>query len=262
MVSGVEQYIVNLRIGRYVFTPSWVASAVTLILLPCLIGLGSWQLSRAQEKRLLMTQAEQGRQQLLELTANNEPQWSRYQHVKVFGRYDTTRQILLDNMPSTDPTQSGRPGYRVLTPLIIDGQENGAIVLVDRGWVSGISNRQQLPIIDVDTQPREVRGLLDDLPQPGVRAGDAGIKIDQWPQRLNYPKADELKLLYGERLASRIILLDADQPEGYARFWAINFGFTPERHIGYAVQWFGLALTLFTIYIVVNLKRIEPSNID
>ena len=245
----------NLRIGRYVFSPNWVASATTVILLPCLIGLGFWQLSRAHEKRELMGQAEQGRQQLLEFTANNEPPLSRYQHVRVMGRYDTTRQILLDNMPSTDPAQSGRPGYRVLTPLIIDSQGQDTIVLIDRGWVSGIGNRQQLPVIDVDTQLREVRGLLDDLPQPGVRAGDAGINTDHWPQRLNYPKAEELKLLYGERLASRIILLDADQPEGYARFWSINFGFTPERHIGYAVQWFGLALTLVTIYIVVNLKR-------
>lgn len=229
---------------------------MTAILLPCLLSLGFWQLSRAQEKQVLMTQAEQGRQQLLEFNANNEPQLSRYQHVRVMGRYDTTRQILLDNMPSTDPTQSGRPGYRVLTPLIIDSQDKNSIVLVDRGWVSGVGNRQQFPVIEVDTQLREVRGLLDDLPQPGFRAGDAGINTDHWPQRLNYPKAEELKLLYGERLASRIILLDADQPEGYARFWSINFGFTPERHIGYAVQWLGLALTLVTIYILVNLKRI------
>jgi cytochrome oxidase assembly protein ShyY1 len=27
------------------------------------------------------------------------------------------------------------------------------------------------------------------------------------------------------------------------------------RHLGYAVQWFALALTLFVIYVVTNLRR-------
>jgi len=31
------------------------------------------------------------------------------------------------------------------------------------------------------------------------------------------------------------------------------------RHIGYAVQWFALALTLAIIYVVVNLRRTAPA---
>ena len=49
-------------------------------------------------------------------------------------------------------------------------------------------------------------------------------------------------------------LLDAGEPEGYLRQWQAP-GFPPLRHIGYAVQWFGLALTLFVIYIVTNLRH-------
>ena len=30
---------------------------------------------------------------------------------------------------------------------------------------------------------------------------------------------------------------------------------SPEKHLGYAIQWFALALALFVIYIVVNLKH-------
>ena len=250
----------KLSIGRYIFSPSWFASVVTLVLLPGLISLGFWQLSRAQEKRILMNQAEQGRQQLLELSTDNASQMSRYQHVSVTGRYDSSRQILLDNMTSTDPANSGRPGYRVLTPLMIGSEVNNAIILVDRGWVSARTDRKQLPMINVGTQSREVQGLLDELPRPGVRAGDAGIDLNQWPQLLNYPKVEELKLLYGDKLIPQIVLLDADELDGYARFWSIDLGFTPERHIGYAVQWFALALTLLVIYIVVNVKRLEQSH--
>jgi cytochrome oxidase assembly protein ShyY1 len=33
----------------------------------------------------------------------------------------------------------------------------------------------------------------------------------------------------------------------------VEFG--PERHLGYAVQWFALALTLVVIWIVVNWRK-------
>jgi surfeit locus 1 family protein len=54
--------------------------------------------------------------------------------------------------------------------------------------------------------------------------------------------------------AADLILLDAGEPDGYVRNWAPP-GFPPMRHIGYAVQWFALALTLFVIYVVTNLRR-------
>ena len=250
----------NLRIGSRVFAPGWAASLITLALLPGLISLGFWQLRRAQEKRDLMMQAEQGRQQLLSLNVASIDRANRYQHVSVKGHYDNAHQILLDNMPSTDPPRQGQPGFRVLTPLILDTAANQSIILVDRGWVSLMADRKQLPQITVDQQQREVRGLLDELPQPGVRAGDAGIKDNSWPQVLNYPKADELKRLYGDGLATHIILLDADLADGYERTWQINLGFTPERHIAYAVQWFGLAITLLIIYVVVNMKRLDSAH--
>lgn len=258
-----------LRIGSRVFAPGWVASLVTLALAPGLTGLGFWQLDRAQEKRDLMIQAEQGRQQRLTLNPLSVDQLNRYQQVSVRGHYDSHRQLLLDNMPSTDPSTQGQPGYRVLTPLIVAAVTNetanvsahvstsSSIILVDRGWLPLQANRQQLPALDVPEQLREVSGLLDELPQPGVRAGMSGIQETVWPQLLNYPKVEELRQLYGSGLQTRIVLLDADQPDGYQRTWQINLGFTSDRHIGYAVQWFGLAVTLLIIYVVVNLKRPE-----
>jgi len=41
----------------------------------------------------------------------------RYQHVEARGRYDESRQILVDNMTNTD----GRAGYFVITPLALAG---------------------------------------------------------------------------------------------------------------------------------------------
>ncbi|MGD9843310.1 MAG: SURF1 family protein [Steroidobacteraceae bacterium] len=240
----------KLSVGRRVFAPTWLPSLVTIALLPGLISLGFWQLRRADEKRELMTQAEQGRQQTVELNTATAGQLQRYQQVHVYGHYDSAHQILLDNMPSSN----GQPGYRVLTPLLLNDQ---TVVMVARGWVSLGRKRKQLPQLSVTEQLRDVSGMLDELPQPGVRAGDAGIQATVWPQVLNYPTSTELQQLYGASLLPRVVLLDADQADGFERRWQIDVGFTPERHVGYAVQWFGLALTLLIIYVVVNLKRVE-----
>jgi surfeit locus 1 family protein len=241
----------KLRIGSRTFAPSWFAIALTLLVVPGLISLGQWQLRRADEKRALMAEARRGRTQTINLTAANAAQLNRYQHVNVMGSFDSAHQVLLDNMPSSH----GEPGYRVLTPLkLLDG----SMVLVDRGWVSMGVNRKQRPQIDVDGAARELSGMIDELPRPGVRAGDAGIQPGVWPQVLNYPRLLELQQLYGDGLQSRIVLLDAAAADGFERIWQIDLGFSPERHIAYAVQWFGMAITVLIIFVAVNLKRTHP----
>lgn len=235
------------RVGSRVFAPGWAGSLATLALLPMLIGLGMWQLHRAEYKRALMAQAAAGKQQTLALNRADAASLNRYQHVSGQGAFDTAHQVLLDNMPS----QAGVPGYRVLTPLhMTDG-----VVLVDRGWLPLGKTRQDLPDLTVSEAPRTVQGLLDELPAPGIRLGSAPPANDAWPKVLNFPRYEELTALYGSSLLPRIVLLDAKEADGYERHWQIDVGFGPERHIGYAVQWFGLALALVVIYFVVNLKR-------
>jgi surfeit locus 1 family protein len=239
---------VTLRIGSRIFVPSWLSVLLTLALLPLFIKLGLWQLQRADEKRALMHAAEIGRQTTLAYSSTSAPTLSRYQQVRISGHYLPQTQILLDNMPSSQ----GQPGYRVWTPLQMD---DGQIILIDRGWVPLGTSRRQLPEINVGDAPRTLVGLLDELPRPGTRAGDAGIVANHWPQVLNYPRLDELKSLFSAPVASRIVLLNADQADGYERKWQIDVGFTSERHVAYAVQWFGFAVTLLVIFVAVNLKR-------
>lgn len=245
----------QLRFGTRIFRPGLAATVATLVLLPLLINLGFWQLNRAAEKRALMAEAATGKQTTLLLQSATAAQLKRYQHVQVQGRFDSQHQVLLDNMPA----KTGQPGYRVLTPLLLEDQ---SIVLVDRGWLALGVNRNQLPQIAVAEEPRTLTGILDVLPQPGVRAGNAGIAPDRWPQVLNYPRYAELRQLYGSRLQERLVLLDADAPDGFERAWQINIGFGPERHVAYAVQWFALAAALLIIYLVVNLKRSNESSGD
>ena len=232
------------------FQPTLFGTLLTLAGVAGGIWLGRWQLHRADEKQVLLDQFARGQLQTLTYRADDPSKPGRYQHVQVDGTYDGEHQVLLDNMPSS----AGRAGFRVLTPLHIQGNR---WMLVDRGWVQLGASRTDLPAVHVDEQPGAVRGRLDDLPQPGMRLGE-NPKLPgsaPWPRLLSYPRHAELEEMLGRKLEPWILLLDAAEPQGYERAWGADFGIGPPRHLAYAVQWFAMAFAMVCVYLVVSFKR-------
>lgn len=208
-------------------------------------SLGAWQLDRAAEKDLRLERFASGGDELVDLPDDATPV-PRYQHVRATGRYESGRQFLLDNM-----THDGQPGYRVLTPLIRDG---GAVVIVDRGFVAGSGDRSRLPGIAVDAAPRVVTGRADFLPRPGIElAADPGTG---WPRVVGFPHIEDIGAALGREVHPQVILLDPQDDDGYQRDWQPP-GIGPERHLGYAVQWFGFAVTAFVIWVLLSLRKRE-----
>jgi surfeit locus 1 family protein len=244
-----------MRIGPYRFKPTLPGTLAALALLPLLISLGFWQLRRADEKRALIDQFAGGGSTTQQLHADGIETLSLLQQVALSGRFDGSRQVLLDNIPaSRDAAGFSKPGFRVLTPLLLDEQH---ILLVDRGWIPLGRTRDELPDLSVGDQPRSLRGRIAELPRAGFRMKGERPK-DLWPRVLNFPTLDELRALYGASLLPRIVLLDPAEPDGFKRDWSQRYSigeFGPSKHIGYAVQWFGLALALVAIYVVVGIHR-------
>lgn len=240
-----------MQIAGRRFSPSLLAVILTIVTVAACARLGFWQLQRAAEKQHLADTFQRGADETIMLTRANLEQLPRYQQIEARGRYDSQRQVLLDNMPSLGGS-SGRPGYHVWTLLHLDA---GGVVLVNRGWVPMTHSREHPPAAPVDARPRTVVGRLDRLPEPGMRLA-ATVPKGRWPEVLYYPTSAELSQLFGERVPARIVLLDPQAADGYERVWqARTEGFGPERHMGYAVQWFALATAAFVIFIVVNLKK-------
>jgi surfeit locus 1 family protein len=242
----------SLRIGNRLFAPPAWGAAIAALGLATFVSLGSWQLGRAREKQALADAFTAGGQQTVDAAGLRFDGLDRYQRVRLRGSYDAARQILLDNMPSA----SGRPGYRVLTPLArTDGR---GWVLVDRGWVPLGATREALPDVAVGTQEREVSGILDVLPIPGLRVGPAAAPdAAGWPRVLLFPTEADVESALDVDVEPRIILLDAGQPDGFERQWRPSLGFGPERHLGYAIQWFAFALVTAVLFIALNLRRVR-----
>ena len=238
----------SIRIGSRIFAPRLFTTLLAILLIALLISLGRWQLRRADEKRALFDSFAAGTDatQTIELRT---PAVRRYQHVGASGHYDPTRQILIDNMVHAE-----RAGYYVITPFALAG---GGWVLVNRGWVPLGANRAERPAIAVSSDVRQVRGRADHMPSPGIQMGTKAALAPPYPVVAAFPSRDEIARLLGESSwtsATDLVLLDPGEPDGYVRDWSPP-GFPPMRHIGYAVQWFALALTLFILWVVTNLRR-------
>jgi surfeit locus 1 family protein len=239
---------VPIQLGNRTFAPRWFTTLLAIALIVMLVSLGRWQLHRADEKRALFDSFAAGADATHPIDLQT-PKVPRYQHVEATGHYDETRQILIDNMVNAE-----RAGYFVITPFALEG---GGWVLVNRGWVPLGKSRADRPSIPVAGNTRSIRGRADNLPSPGIQMGVAAPLAPPYPAVANFPKRAELAQLLKESnwtSAADLVLLDADQPDGYVRNWAPP-GFPALRHIGYALQWFGLALTLGVIYVVTNFRR-------
>lgn len=240
-----------VRLGRYEFRPGLWPSLATGCLLLLLLSLGFWQLDRAEQKRaLLAAYGDRPADAPVQITSDFVPDadW-RYRRAAVVGRYLAEHQFLLDNR-----VYRGRVGYHVLTPVRL--ADSGYAVLVNRGWVPQGPTRADLPALPVpEAEELRIEGLID-IPSDQVFVlGEGEDRDPGWPKVLQQIRFELHSEQLGIRLVPLVLLLDGDQPGGFVRDWhPVVIG--PERHVGYAVQWFALAAVLAILYFWVNLQRI------
>jgi surfeit locus 1 family protein len=245
-----------INLGKFEFRAALVPTVATFLLLPILIGLGLWQLDRARYKEALLAEfkAQAGLPYVPLAEVDLASPVSLYRKVIVEGYYDSRHQILLDNQ-----IHHGQPGYHVYTPLRSTG--NGTAILVNRGWISLGVSRQHLPDIAVTEAKVSLKGLVAQPANPGLRL-QISVSPASWPQVVQYLDYQQLSAELDYSLAPSVILLAAEEENGFWREWQPRFpGSGPERHRGYAVQWFALAVTLMVIYIVVNTKHQQSEHV-
>ena len=226
-------------------------TAAMLIMFSLCIKLGIWQYDKAQLKQALQTQLDK---HLVESPVAlpdhiKDPDAWRYRRVRFAGTYDVRYQVLLDNQ-----VENTVAGYHVLTPMQVEG--SNLYVLINRGWIPATLDRK-VPAVITPQGRQEIEG--DIVQPPGkfftLEAPSSGKgvwqKVWQHMDMLRYAKAVPFAIQpYVVRLDPR------SDGGGFVRNWP-----RPDEritmHLGYAYQWFGFALTLLVIYIVLNIKKVE-----
>ena len=214
-------------------------SLLVVVLLPILVSLGIWQLSRYQDK-LKLEQVYEYRRQLpslnfSEVLAYKDPL---YLPLTVSGRFDPERYFLLDNQ-----IYQGKPGYGLLMPFITD---KGEWLLVDRGW---------LPLVDRDTFPEISTPAGQQTITGNVYRsfGQSFLLTDDlwqihWPKRIQSLDFNRVQATLGRNIPAMTLVLNENQP-GAEQFRPISLNMKSAKHLGYAIQWFAMALVLVGLYI-------------
>jgi surfeit locus 1 family protein len=216
--------------------------------------LGVWQLDRMHEKQAMLDAVHsvlQQRQPLPLALAADPARSEAYDWSAGNGRFVALPPVLLDNQGHDE--RSGVRAYRVFQP------EAGAPLLVELGWLP-LPGDRTLPAVPLPAVTH-VAGLLAPPPSAGLahaapvaQANGTLLAVALQPDALRQP-------LHLAALAPRVLKLDPAQalPAGgpaYARDLDILPNtLPPERHLGYAVQWFGLAAAVFATALVVTLRK-------
>jgi surfeit locus 1 family protein len=232
------------------FAPKWPWLLLTAAVLPVFVSLGFWQWNRGQARAAQWDEFASGDGPAIEAPADALARMPRHTRVRVTGRLDGERQFLLENL-----SYRGAPGYQALTVMQLLG---GRRLLVNRGWVPFSGFREQLPDLGLPPDAAHeltLAGRIGALPVAGLPSGQAPPALDgPWPRVASFPTLAQLEAAYGAPLLPVVLLLDATSGPGYLRDWQPG-GLPPERHIGYAVQWWAFAVLLLGLFIGLNLKR-------
>ncbi len=146
-------------------------------------------------------------------------------------------------------------GFEVLTPFYVDGK----VILVNRGWVPRGRTRAQLPQIKAVIGQQTLRGTVYFPPAHTFTLSHKMEENQGWPKIIQSLDMMQINTLLKREPLSFIIRLDTDQDNGFARDWTI-INLTPERHIGYAIQWFALAGVLLIIYLIFIFKGMRKKH--
>ena len=211
-----------------------------------LVSLGLWQLDRADQKRTIEAAILNANIGPVELVANGRELLDKeYYDVRLQGNYLSDKQFIYDNQIVDQVS-----GYYVLTPFILTDQLG--VILVNRGFIPWNGQRERLADIAVDSVSREIKVQVSSpIKRMELKATDVSRQFPVLIQAIDFDVLEEVSKL---KFVKVVGLLDPSSSDGYVRKWEPYTG-SIEKHIGYAIQWFLMALVLAIIGLRIGLKR-------
>jgi len=232
------------------FRASFWPTAVAIFFIVVTVMLGNWQLSRAQEKEERQTQLNQLSQQPVISIPTSPIKLEDYlfRKVEVHGTYVPTHTIYLDNK-----ILRGRVGYQIITPVKLG--ESSVHVLINRGWIAAGRTRSELPDIPTPTGKVTVSGIAESPTMRTLELSTETVSGQVW-ENLHL---DRYRKATGLTLQPLIVLQENNVKDGLLREWTRPDS-GASRNLGYAFQWFSMALAILILYLVLNVKRDHSKN--
>ena len=198
------------------------------------ITLGTWQIIRLNWKNNLILEIENSlKNPPVQLSQSNQ---KNYLKIKTSGRVDFEKQIYLYNL-----NDSGKPGFEVLNPILIDGEN----YLINRGWIP--FEKKNMPEINILDQ-NNIVGTLRTQRRKNIFKPDNDIKENYWFS-LN---REDISIYTGKKFSRYIIYLDGNYQFPKPKKITANIS---NNHKKYAMTWFSLAISILLLYLYFRKKN-------
>jgi surfeit locus 1 family protein len=238
------------RFSSFEIRINWVIAVCVLISAVSFANLGLWQLSRAAEKldaqSVLEAELRDTAGPIEDIPAGHlhraNPEM-RNRHVKLQGEYVNERTVLI--LAEFFNTQIG---YGVVTPLRLSS--NGELVLVHRGWTTGILPADTPPNIRPVDGPVDIEAQVF-IPPQNARTIPSQINANEWPLRMRSLEIDVISEILDEPIFPFELRITANQAGTLARHWpAVNADV--DQNLSYAIQWFSFALVVIFVALLAS----------
>jgi surfeit locus 1 family protein len=227
---------------RLIFKPFPVLTLLAIPALALLLVLGSWQWERFDAKRTAAPPVDvaASARPLAEVLASGAA--ADRVAVEVSGTWQpgTVRLYAL---------QDGKRGARLISPLATpDGT-----VLVDRGWVSEAAAAPDA------TGPASLTGLLRSGAKPNryTPGNDPAAGAWYWPDIAALGEALSVTSIVPDLYLAPLTVDPLGNGQPQTNPWADPRGadlLPAERHLGYALTWWGLAAALVGVWIALHVR--------
>lgn len=225
-----------------------------LVLVTVFLLLGRWQYQRGvgkQETLQHWAQAMRAEPRGFSAIPAGEDATRPQRIVDRFELAEAPGWLLLDNQRRG--AEVGIKAYRLLRA------DDGRWLLADFGW-SAWRSRPELPRLPEPEPTLELRGLWVPWPGQGIvlAANPLAAKPDPEPVLLTYLDRAELSAWSGRALAPGVLRVAPGSAFGFVReLDALPNTLPPEKHFGYALQWFGFAFAACCIFGILHWRIVR-----
>lgn len=228
-------------------------TVATVIAFAFLIGLGTWQMQRKAWKEGLLAQIAQRTKAEPQpfadvIAAKGDPE---YVHVRVRGRFHHDKEEFL-----WAPDPDAGPGYHVYTPLEF---APNTVVWVNRGFVPDAKRGAESRADGQVAGEVDVAGLV----RAPIKDKGAFTPDNEPAKKLYYWRSlDGMHAAaFGNGGVGRAdYFIDADAVPANPGGWpkgGVTLIDLPNRHLEYAITWYGLAATLLAVYAAFAVPRLR-----
>ena len=210
-----------------------------IIFVPITISLGMWQIERANEKKLIIANYDK----LLvsaPIALQKNQMLNNWQPIETTGTYEDTI-VYEDNA-----INNGKAGFKVYH---LFRNDDGTFIFIHRGFIERNLIKNNLPEVEIPTEKKSIYGTtlfkqnntfvknIEESDSRIIQEFNASLLIDKYPM---------LKDKYLNPFLFNLDIRDVNKYQPIEK--PVNM--TASKHIGYAIQWFGLcaALIILTIY--------------